>query len=86
MKKSTAVRNDGHRRRGKVKSSAVKRAKSSYCDVTRLHPSVTREIFPREIPHDVKSVIDVITRAYQANSPNFESISKFHQVSYFLYR
>jgi len=74
-----SVRNDGHRKRGKEKSSAVKRAKSLYRDVTRLHPTVTREIFPRKIPHDLTSVIDVINRAFQATSPNFDQLTKFYR-------
>ena len=85
-KKLSAVRNDGHRKRGKEKSSAVKRAKSLYRDVTRLHPTVTREIFPRKIPHDLTSVIDVINRAFQATSPNFDQLTKFYRVSFFTNR
>ena len=85
--KTTAVRKDGHRKRGKEKYPTSKLAKlrqtkNLYSDVKHLHPAVSREIFPREIPPDVTSLIDIITRAHQATSPNFNQITKFCCVSY----
>jgi len=77
-----SVRNDGHRKRGKEKSTAanlvkLKNCKKLYSNAKQLDPSVTCEIFPREIPSEVTSVVDVITRAHKATSPNLNQITKF---------